>query len=258
MIGIFDSGLGGLTVVREVFRQLPGYDTVYLGDTARMPYGNKSARIVTSYAIEDARFLVRKGAKVIVVACNTASALAIRALREKIQVPVIEVVTPAVAGAHGRVGVIGTRATVRSGVYERRLASARPGLRVAAQECPLFVPLVEEGIVSGPVASAIARTYLRKVRSRGIDTLILGCTHYPFLRPTIRRIMGPRVTLIDPAREAVAELRGLIGADEKLAASLPRKGSHRFFVTDLTANFRDIASRWLGRPVRLAEVDIGS
>ncbi len=260
MIGIFDSGLGGLTVVKEVFRQLPGYGVVYFGDTARMPYGNKSRKMVTRYALQDAEFLISKGAKVIVIACNTASALAFGALRRKLKVPVIEVVTPAVekaAAAGGRrIGVIGTRGTVRSGVYESKMRLAAPRADVIPQACPLFVPLVEEGWARRPETVSIAKNYLRPLSLRRIDSLILGCTHYPFLKPVIRRVVGPRVQLIDPAHETVKRLKELIGSRPDLSAGLRRTTRHHFYVSDLTGQFAALARHWLGNDIKLHQTSL--
>lgn len=256
MLGIFDSGLGGLTVVREVLRRLPGVGVVYFGDTARMPYGTKSGRVVTRYAIQDAEFLRRRGAKAIVVACNTASSHAIAALRRQFRIPIFDVITPAVAAAsHAgeRIGVIGTRGTTLSGVYPRLLAKVAPDATVAAQACPLFVPLVEEGWARTPEAAMIARTSLHPLRLRRLDTLILGCTHYPFLRSAIRRAIGPGVRLIDPAAETVNHLERMLAADPGLMASLRSRKQPRFFVSDRTPHFAKIAAEWLGRPVRLEE-----
>ena len=257
MLGVFDSGLGGLTVVREVRRQLPGVRVSYFGDTARMPYGTKSKAVVTQYALEDARFLVGRGVSAIVVACNTASAHAVAALRKEINVPIFEMVAPAVEAAlrvtSGKLGVIATAGTVASGVYERRVRRVAPHVRLTSQACQLFVPLVEEGLHSGVAVRDIANTYLRPLGLRGIDTLILGCTHYPFLRRVIAETMGLAVRLVDPAREVVAEVRRAVAADPRLAAAL-RRGRDRFFVSDVTPRFRAIASAWLREPVRLEKI----
>jgi glutamate racemase len=261
MIGIFDSGLGGLTVVKEMYRQLPGYRLAYFGDTARTPYGGKSRELITQYALEDANFLISRGAKLIVVACNTASALATDELRAKLKVPVFEVITPAVDAAvqvtSGKLGVIGTRATVLSRAYEDRLADLAPEVRVTAVACPLFVPLVEEGWHHSAAARTVAKKYLNPLRLRHVDSLILGCTHYPFLRPIIAREMGRKVRLIDPARETVAALKGFLESHPDVARTLARGGQDRFFVSDRTDQFAAIASRWLGRPVKLETFRIG-
>jgi glutamate racemase len=260
MIGVFDSGLGGLTVVKEIFRQLPGRGVVYFGDTARMPYGNKSRKMVARYALQDAEFLLKHGAKVIVVACNTASALAMDELRRKIKVPLFEVVTPAVDRAarvsRGRTGVIGTRGTVKSGVYSKKMRLVSPRTKVITAACPLFVPLVEEGWLGRPETTMIAKRYLLPLRLRKIDSLILGCTHYPFLRSTVRRVMGGRIRLIDPAKETVARLRKFLASQPGLDRKLVRSGRRRFFVSDRTEQFSRLASHWLGGDIRLEEAQL--
>ena len=254
MIGVFDSGLGGLTVVRELYRQLPGYGIVYFGDTARTPYGTKSPDVVRRFAVQDAEFLLSKGAEAIIVACNTASAMAIDAIRDKVRVPVFEVVSPAVRAAaavtKGRVGVIGTRGTVASGVYARKMEKEAPGVKVFAKACPLFVPLVEEGWLRRPETASIAKEYLRQLRLRRIDTLILGCTHYPFLKPEIAKA-APGVRLVDPARETVAGFVRYLGEHPLLERRLARSKASTFYVSDRTEHFAKIASRWLGRDIKL-------
>lgn len=261
MIGVFDSGLGGLTVVRELHRQLPGYRLAYFGDTARTPYGGKSKELISQYALEDARFLVSRGARLIVVACNTASALAMDVLRAELKVPVWEVISPTVAAAvkvaDGRIGIIGTRATIGSGAYQHHLEIEAPKAKVFAKACPLFVPLVEEGWHRSSAARAVAKTYLHPLKLRRIDTLILGCTHYPFLRPIIAREIGGGVRLIDPARETVAALKRHLEVNPDLAASLERHGDDTYTVSDRTDQFERIASGWLGRPVALQTVRLG-
>lgn len=241
--------------MKEVMRRLPGRGAVYFGDTARTPYGTKSPELVRKYAVEDAGFLVGRGAKVIVVACNTASALAIDAVREAYDVPVFEVVTPALRRAaavtRGKVGVIGTTGTVRSGVYERGMRALRPDAAVASRACPLFVPLVEEGWAASAEARSIAKTYIRPLNYRKIDTLILGCTHYPFLRSVIRRAAGPDVRLVDPAKETVKELERYLADHPALDRALRRDRAYRFYVSDRTDRFEAIAAKWLGTDIRL-------
>ena len=259
MIGIFDSGLGGLTVVKEILRQLPGHDLVYFGDTARTPYGGKAPETVRRYAAEDARLLLEHGAEIIVVACNTASALAAKELRTLLPVPVFDVIGPAVARAAAvgkrRVGVIGTRGTVQSGIYKKMLRTTAPSLEVRGQACPLFVPLVEEGWRHGPVVDAIAKSYLRGLNLRGIDSLILGCTHYPFLRSVIARTVGPKVRLIDPARETVAALAARLKNEPGLVTK--GRGRVRFLVSDPAGPFAKLAARWLGRKIKLERAIAG-
>ncbi len=257
MIGIFDSGLGGLTVVREVLAQMPGYGFTYFGDTARTPYGPKGAETVKRFARQNTQFLVEQGAQAVVVACNTASAFAGEDLAATSSVPVFDVIAPAVRKAaevtRGSVGIIGTRGTVGSGVYARLMEREAPGVAVHAQACPLFVPLVEEGWHDSAEARSIATTYLKPLLLRDIDTLILGCTHYAFLEPLLREIVGPDVTIVDPARETVAEFRQWILAHPEAEAGLRGDGSRRYVVSDASGPFADIAARWLSDDITLIE-----
>jgi len=265
MIALFDSGIGGLTVAREVLRQLPGYDITYFGDAARLPYGNKSPDVIRRFSLEITDFLIARGAKIIIIACNTASSLAADAVREraaKSGVLVFEVVTPAVEAAarktrNGRVGVFGTRGTVGSGVYQRTMAAHTAGekraVKVHANACPLFVPLVEEGWVSKPETLSIAKKYAKPLLAKKIDTLILGCTHYPFLKSVIAKA-APRVTLIDPARETVAAVKRAIEADLALKKSLGRGNRAAFPFTDVSEHSTKLASKWLGRKIMLEKV----
>jgi glutamate racemase len=256
-IGVFDSGFGGLTVQRAILEALPGVDTVYLGDTARLPYGTKSPATVTQYALRNARVLSSHGIDLLVVACNTASAVAIPALRAELTVPVLGVVEPGAAVAvrttrSGRIGVIGTQGTVASGAYQTAIQRASPAAAVSARACPLFVPLVEEGWTDAgdEVVRGVARRYLAPFRGEGVDTLVLGCTHYPLLKSAIAAEL-PGVRLVDSA-EAIAE---------QVTARFPEgakgAGEHRFFVTDSPEKFLAVAGRFLGRPVSQAEhVDV--
>jgi glutamate racemase len=262
-IGVFDSGVGGLTVVRALRAQLPGEAILYLGDTARLPYGTKSAATVRQYTRRNLEFLIARGVKAVVVACNTASALA---TSEDLQaaVPVWGVVEPgaerAAAISRGRVGVIATESTVRSDAYGQALRRCRPDLEVWSQACPLFVPLVEEGWQDDPVAEQVARRYLQPLVAAEIDTLVLGCTHYPLLAAVIRRIVGSGVELVDSAAAAAAATaRGLslAGLAEAWSASSPPL-EHHFCVTDSGERFARIARQILGdEQVSLELVDVG-
>lgn len=260
-IGVFDSGVGGLTVLRALMARLPFESTVYLGDTARVPYGTKSAEVVTRYSIANGRFLLGKDIKLLVVACNTASAVGLDALANELSVPVIGVIEPGaqVAAATtktGRVGVIGTQGTIRSGAYQRALEAARNDVVVKARPCPLFVPLAEEGWTHGEVPGLVAREYLSELRDAGVDTLVLGCTHYPLLRGVIGEVMGSSVTLVDSAEAVALAVEARLRASEALAgpAATP---SHRYYVTDVPHRFLEVAERFLGRPVPDAEqVDV--
>jgi glutamate racemase len=248
-IGIFDSGVGGLTVQRAILETLPGLDTVYLGDTARVPYGTKSPEVVTQYSLHNARFLVRQRVDMLVVACNTASAVALPALRAALDVPVVGVVVPGARAAarvtRGRVGVIGTQSTVASGAYQRALAELRPGVIVEARACPLFVPLAEEGITdpADEIVRLVVHRYLAPLAALHVDTLVLGCTHYPLLAAAIAAEL-PGVELVDSAAAIAAEV-----AERFPGARGAGEAEHRFFVTDTPGRFTAVAARFLGRRV---------
>jgi glutamate racemase len=251
-IGVFDSGVGGLTVVQRLLEVLPAEDLLYLGDTARHPYGTKSASTVTAYAVENTAFLVEQGAKLVVVACNSASAVALETLRSRFDVPIVGVIEPgaraAVAATRNRkVGVIGTEATIASGSYTRALRALDAGLELYTRACPLFVPLAEEGWVANEVARAAAAVYLASLRQSRIDTLILGCTHYPLLAETIGGALGPEVRLVDSAAETAVEVRATL-ATQGLARGAGR-GTASFFVTDVPDRFVRIGGRFLGAAV---------
>lgn len=250
-IGVFDSGIGGLTAVRELFRALPHESIVYFGDTARVPYGNKSQETVTRFSLEIATFLVRQNIKCLVVACNSASAHALEALQRRFEIPVIGVIEPAVetaltASPRGRIGVIGTLATVGSSAYsllvERRVA----GASVIQRACPLFVPLVEEGWLDHPVTRMVAEEYLAELRHADLDCLILGCTHYPLLAPLLADLMGPAVHLIDSGAEAARATAALLAERGQLAAGPP---VHHLYLSDepRRRSFSRIAQTFLGR-----------
>ena len=257
-IGIFDSGVGGLTVQRAILDALPGLETVYLGDTARVPYGTKSPEVVTQYAVRNARVLVANGVEMLVVACNTASAVALPALREAFDVPVLGVVEPGARAAaratrSGRVGVLGTQSTVASGAYQRALAALLPGVEVTAQACPLFVPLAEEGWTDpgDEVVRLVSRRYLEPVRAARVDVVVLGCTHYPLLSAAIAAEL-PGVTLVDSAAAIAAEVR-----ERFPAAASGGPVEHSFLVTDTPDRFLRVAPRFLGRAVESARhVDV--
>jgi glutamate racemase len=251
-IGVFDSGVGGLTVAREILRLLPNESVLYLGDTARVPYGPRGPETIRRFALAMVQFLVRRNVKALVVACNSVSACAIEAIRAASPVPVIEVIRPTVEAALRRtrslrIGVIGTAATVNSGVYPRHVYAATERARVALQACPLFVPLAEEGLHAHPVTRMVAREYLAPLRAERIDVLVLGCTHYPLLRRDIAAVMGRKVTLVDSAGPTARALRALL-EDEKLENRGPVH--HRFCVTDASPKFLEIAHRILGVDIR--------
>ncbi|HEX3553266.1 MAG TPA: glutamate racemase [Thermoanaerobaculia bacterium] len=247
-IGVFDSGVGGLTVVSALRRRLPEESILYLGDTARLPYGSKSPDTVTRYTRRNIEFLTGRGVKAVVIACNTASALALPNL-EMHELPTWGVIEPGALKAarvsRGRVGVIATEATVRSDAYPRALRNLRPGLEIVSRACPLFVPLVEEGWHDDPVTGEVARRYLAPLLTAGIDTLVLGCTHYPLLIPVLQRVVGPDVTLVDSA-EAVAEMVAAGLADRHLESTHP--AVHELCVTDSGETFQRIARQILQDP----------
>lgn len=250
-IGVFDSGIGGLTVARELLRQLPEESVLYLGDTARVPYGPRGQETITGFALELAEFLLERQVKALVIACNTVSATAADAIRRISPVPVFDVVNPtvraAVAATHtGVLGVIGTVTTVRSGIYETLAKAIRPETRVLGEACPLFVPIAEEHLAEHAVARLMAEEYLHPFRHTEVDTLILGCTHYPLLKKVIGEVMGPRVTLIDSAQPTIDELRAYLAAENLLSSGPAR---HRFCVTDASYKFMEIANGILQRDV---------
>jgi glutamate racemase len=254
-IGVFDSGIGGLTVLQKIMETLPKENTVYLGDTARAPYGTKSVETVLRYSFENTEFLVQKGVKAVVVACNTSTAIALPQLRDSLSIPVIGVIAPGVRKAiqstrNNKVGVIGTEATIQSGAYTRALKKADAAVEVYSRACPLFVPLVEEGWTDNDVVEMTVNAYLGSLKQSGIDTLILGCTHYPLLKKVIRKFMGSSVRLVDSAEETAKEVESAL----KKAALTKKKSKalHSFFVTDAPDRFIKVGRRFLGEKVESA------
>lgn len=263
-IGVFDSGLGGLTAVRELARILPEEDLVYFGDTGRVPYGGRSRDTIIRYARQDVAFLSTFRPKAIMVACGTVSTTALDILRGEWATPIYGVVEPAVRAAarltqNGKVGLIGTRATIRSGAYERALAALCPGARVSARPCPLLVPLVENGRYrpGDIVAETVVAEYLSPLKDAGVDTLVLGCTHYPLLKPLISAFMGPRVELVDVGEQCARWVAGQLDG-QGLRAGRKGPGRHRFFVSDDSGDFAALASAFLGEDVgdEVEEIDI--
>jgi glutamate racemase len=256
-IGIFDSGVGGLTVVRELWRRLPGEALVYFGDTARVPYGPKSSETVCRYAREAAAYLLSFDVKMVVIACNTATAHAIHVLQDELPVPVIGVVEPGARAAvqatrSGRIGVIGTAGTIRSGAYDREVRRHLPRARVYAQPCPLFVPFVEEGWADRTATRLVAEEYLRPLREVDIDVLVLGCTHYPLLQPILADIMGPPIQLVDSASETASDVERVL-RERQLLRSAREAPVHRFIVSDSPIHFRETSRHFLGD--RIGEVE---
>ncbi len=258
MIGLFDSGVGGLTVVKEVMRKLPGVALTYFGDTARTPYGNKSAEVVAAYGLEAAKFLVDRGAQVLVVACNTVSAVGLDAIKQAYpKLPVFDVITPAVsaitASGAKHVGVMGTRALVTSGIYQRLLKTAGD-YQVIAGAAPLLVPLVEENWLNKPETKRIIKHYLAPFKQAQVECLVLACTHYPLLKKLIAARLGKRVQVIDPAAATAAALADWLKQNPAAVALTP--GQSHFYVSDLTPQAQAIAQNWLGTTITLEKVSL--
>jgi glutamate racemase len=258
---MFDSGVGGLTVARAFMDQVPGFDVVYLGDTAHTPYGTKSPGTVTRYALEGIRFLLSRGAAMVIIACNTAAGVALDTLSAHFQLPILDGIGPAAdhavkATRNGRIGVIGTRTAVDSGVYEKRILAARPDIRVYTRSCPLLVPLVEEGWLKKPETRMIVKDYLRPLKVRRVDTLIMGCTHYPLLADIIQVKIGRRVVLVDPAAALAEHAGAFLDRNPTLAASLPKNGRLQVCVTDRTDRLQATAAAILRRKVDLTVVQL--
>jgi len=260
-IGVFDSGVGGLTVARELMRLLPAQPLVYFGDTARTPYGTKSRDTLIRYALEDTRFLLENGADIIVIACHSAASAATDVIREEFRAPVFEVITPSIdealkaAGPEGTVGLIGTRATVASGVYEAEIGRRAPGVRLMSAACPLLVPLVEEGWLTARETRMIASKYLRPFKGKGLDALVLGCTHYPLIKRIIREKIGGHARIIDPSLEVARAVSDYIHAqDHESAEGSFKNGEKRFFLSDITPATQKIVENFLGGRVHIEKV----
>ena len=256
-IGVFDSGIGGLTVMKALMRELPKESIIYFGDTARVPYGSKSKSTIVKFSMENVEFLLRFGVKCIVIACNTSSSWALPTLRRYFKVPIIGVIRPGARAAvqqtrNKRVGIIGTEATVRSRAYELEIKRLDSSISVFSQSCPLFVPMVESGWLNGAVSHQIAETYLAPLKRQRIDTLILGCTHYPLLASVVQKAIGPGVTAVDSATQTATEVKGLLAWNEWFSRSHSRP-KHRFFVTDEASHFVEVGQRFLGEPIRSVE-----
>ena len=251
-IGIFDSGIGGLTVVGQIHRALPNENLVYLGDTARVPYGTKSPSTVVRFACEDTQFLLQQNVKAIVVACNTASAWALPALQRKFDLPIFGVIIPGACAAlerskSQRIGIIGTNATVRSQAYSKAILARCDTAQVFARACPLLVPLVEEAWIDHPVTTRVLREYLRPLLRNRIDTLVLGCTHYPLLKAAIRKVTKGKVSLIDSAESCALDVKERLAALKLLSTNRKHRGTIQPFVTDEVERFDELAARFLGQ-----------
>lgn len=257
-IGVFDSGVGGLTVAREIMRQMPEERIVYFGDTARLPYGSKSKDTVIHYSEQIIRFLRTKEVKAIVIACNTASSFALEAVRKMEDIPIIGVINAGARAAvsatkNGKIGVIGTEGTINSGTYAEVLSEMNPGVEVFGKACPLFVPLVEEGLLHDSVTDEIASRYLSVLKGKYIDTLVLGCTHYPLLRSTLARVMGNDVMLVNPAYETAVQLKTLLKSMEMdcdAGQNLSIDEKYQFFVSDMAEKFKSFATSILPDEVK--------
>ena len=260
-IGVFDSGIGGLTVAKELIKTLRGEDIIYLGDTARVPYGTKSGRTVIAYSRSNTEFLISKGIKLLVVACNTASSVSIPSLRAEFDIPVLGVIEPGAKKAvevtnKNKIGVIGTPSTINSGAYTKAIENLNPDIEVISEACPLFVPLADEGWVEGEVVERIAQEYLNPIKDTGIDVLVLGCTHYPLLKNTIQKIVGDEITLVDSAQETASQIKQILVKKDLLNDS--KTPSERdFYLTDVSDTFISVAGRFLGEKIdKIEMVDI--
>lgn len=256
-IGIFDSGIGGLTVLKEIFRKLPNESTVYLGDTARVPYGIRSPETVTRYSFENTKFLFSKEVKMIVVACNTASSVSLEAIKNSAPVPFVGVIEPgakaaAAATKNRKIGIIGTEATIKSNAYAKAIMNIDNNIEVFGIACPLFVPLVEEGWTKGRIAEMIAQEYLQEIKRKDIDTLVLGCTHYPLLKEVISTVLGENIHLIDSAIETAGEIEAVLEGLSLLNTS-EGNGAREFFVTDSPEKFKTVGERFLGEHIKHIE-----
>ncbi|MGE4519270.1 MAG: glutamate racemase [Desulfobacteraceae bacterium] len=256
MIGNFDSGIGGLTTVKAITDRLPHADILYFGDTARTPYGSKSPDTIRGYSAENGDFLIKKGAKIIIIACNTASSAATDLLRQRYDIPVFEVITPAVELAvkttsNKKIGVIGTRATVSSGIYEKNIKAIDSEIKVHSNASPLLVPLIEEGFLDTPETKRILKKYLMPLRTRQIDTLILGCTHYPILKKLIAAKAGKRVKIIDSSTAIAESVVDFVNRDPNGNILTGSGGKRDFYVSDITPQFGNLAKNILKSPVNL-------
>ena len=264
MIGIFDSGVGGMTVARAIEQVCPDYPIIYFGDIARTPYGSKSPETINRYSRNNTDFLLEQGAKIIIIACNSASSTASENLKNHYDVPVLDVITPATKKAaavtqNGRIGIIGTRATVQSGIYTRRIQAIQPESNVFSTPCPLLVPLVEEGWLNRQETKMIIRRYLHPLRLKQIDTLVLGCTHYPLLKDLIGARIGKRVSLIDSSIEMAKDVCHFLQENNEIKNQLERCKTEksRYYVSDMTDAVQNMASKIFGRKIHLEKADVG-
>ncbi len=252
-IGVFDSGIGGLTVARSLFEQLPSENIIYLGDTARVPYGTKSRETIILYSIECLKFLLEKKVKLVVVACNTSSAFALSFLQKITKIPVIGVIIPGAESSvkvskNNKIGVIGTPATIRSEAYKNEILKKNKKAKVFSRSCTLFVQLAEDGWTDNKIAKLVAEEYLNEFNKSGIDTLILGCTHYPILKNTIKKVLGKKITLVDSGEETAKKVKDILIKEAILNPS-KKSGKHEFYATDFPLKFKEISERFLGKKI---------
>ncbi|MCK4764045.1 MAG: glutamate racemase [Candidatus Aminicenantes bacterium] len=251
-IGVFDSGIGGLTVYKALKEQLPAEKVIYLGDTARLPYGSKSAETIIKFSDGNALFLLTKNVKIIVVACNSSSSYAVPYLQDKFDIPVLGVIEPgaeaAVKHSKSKIGVIGTSATIKSGAYEKTIVEKKPGVKVISRDCPLFVPLVEEGWIDHKVTKLVVEEYLLPLKEQGIDTLVLGCTHYPVLKGVIAEVMGPGIELVDSAVTTAVKVRSILKSLGWLSGAQDG-GEDEFYVTDFPDRFKRVGEIFLNKKI---------
>lgn len=256
MIGIFDSGVGGLTVVREIFKYLPECQIIYFGDTARLPYGTKGADFVKKYSLKITEWLMAKNAKIIIIACNTSSAWASDSLKKKFKhTPIFEMITPVVPEVlaitkNKKIGIIGTPGTIKSQAYQKALLKKDPSLQIFSQPCPLLVPLVEEGMVEGDIAAEIIGKYINPLKEKGIDTLILGCTHYPLLKPLIEKTIDSGIQIINPAESLAREVKKYLDSNETTKKIVKKGSEHKFFFSDEPYNLEKISHLCFNKKIK--------
>jgi len=257
MIGIFDSGVGGLTVVKEIFKYLPDYQIIYFGDTARLPYGTKGANFVKRYSVKITEWLLEKDVKMIIVACHTSSAWASESLKKNFSnIPVFEMITPAAKDVlsstkNKKIGIIGTPGTIKSSSWTKKLLKLDPSLKIYLKSCPLFVPMAEMGFTKGELTKKIVKEYLKNLKVKNIDTLVLACTHYPLLEKTIKEVMGSKVNIINPAESAAKEIREFLKENSKIESKIKKGKNHYFFFSDEPYNFEKISHLCFNKKIKI-------
>lgn len=262
MIGIFDSGIGGLTLVKEFQKELPQYKIIYFGDTARLPYGTKSPELVKKWSKEIVNFLLKKKAKIIIIACHTSSALASDYLKKEFpEIPIFEIISPSIKSAekstrNKKIGIIATPGTIKSNVHKNKLLAVNPNLKVYNQACPLFVPLIEEGWIKHPVTKKVIKEYLLPLKKKNIDTLLLGCTHYPLLEKTISEIIGDNVKIINPGYDFILDFKNKLKINKNLEKKLKKNTNHQFFVSDNPYNFKTLSKLCLKKEIKPKKINL--